>query len=181
MVLPATARSRTHPGDDASDPITGILSGSYADFSSCLPDFAKSVSDNPGRLNIMFAFVNAGGVTTLLLFALVITALLMVSVFFFLSAAVKSMFLVYLAILPVNREPLWRPVSDSIMGLISLIVMTCLLSLYLKLTTWIMTASGGIPHNFRMFLLSILLIIMVVLIWQAHRATLKAAGWPQAR
>jgi hypothetical protein len=77
----------------------------------------------------MFAFVNAGGVATLLLFALAITALLMVSVFFFLVAAVKSMFLVYLAILPVNREPLWRSISDSIMGLISLIVMTCLLAL----------------------------------------------------
>ncbi len=158
----------------ASDPITGFLSGSNGNLTGCLPDFAKAVSDNPGGLNIMFAVINAGGVTTLLVFALVITALLMVSVFFFLVAAVKSMFLVYLAILPVNREPLWRSISDSIMGLISLIVMTCLLSLYLKLTTWIMTASGGIPHNFRMLLLSILLIIMVVLIWRARRATLKA-------
>lgn len=174
MVLPDNCQEPYTQAMSASDPITGILSGSYGDFSSCLPDFAKSVSDNPGGLNIMFAFVNAGGVTTLLVFALVITALLMVSVFFFLVAAVKSMFLVYLAILPVNREPLWRSISDSIMGLISLIVMTCLLSLYLKLTTWIMTASGGIPHNFRMFLLSILLIIMVVLIWRARRATLKA-------
>lgn len=174
MVLPDNCQEPYTQAMSASDPITGIFSGAYADFDSCLPDFAKSVSDNPGGLNIMFAFVNAGGVATLLLFALVITALLMVSVFFFLVAAVKSMFLVYLAILPVNREPLWRSISDSIMGLISLIVMTCLLSLYLKLTTWIMTASGGIPHNFRMFLLSILLIIMVVLIWRARRATLKA-------
>lgn len=174
MVLPDNCQEPYTQAMSASDPISGILSGTYADFSSCLPDFAKSVSDNPGGLNIMFAFVNAGGVSTLLLFALAITALLMVSVFFFLVAAVKSMFLVYLAILPVNREPLWRSISDSIMGLISLIVMTCLLSLYLKLTTWIMTASGGIPHNFRMFLLSILLIIMVVLIWRARRATLNA-------
>lgn len=174
MVLPDNCQEPYTQAMSVSDPVTGIFSGTYATLSNCLPDFAKSVSDNPGGLNIMFAFINAGGVFTLLIFALAITALLMVSVFFFLVAAVKSMFLVYLAILPVNREPLWRSISDSIMGLISLIVMTCLLSLYLKLTTWIMTASGGIPHNFRMLLLSILLTIMVVLIWRARKATLKA-------
>lgn len=174
MVLPENCQQPYTDAMTTADPITGILSGSFGAFSGCLPDFAKSVSENPGALNIMFAFINGSGVATLLLFALVITALLMVSVFFFLVAAVKSMILVYLAILPINREPLWRAVSDSIMGLISLLVMTCLLSLYLKLTTWIMTASGGIPHNFRMLLLSILLVIMVVLIWRARKATLNA-------
>lgn len=174
MVLPDNCQEPYTAAMTTADPITGIVSGSYAAFSSCLPDFAKSVSDNPGALNIMFAFVNSGGVTTLLIFALAIAALLLVSVFFFLVAAVKSMILVYLAILPINREPLWRSISDTFMGLISLVVMTCLLSLYLKLTTWIMTASGGIPHNFRMIILSLLLIIMVVLIWRARKATLKA-------
>lgn len=174
MVLPDNCQEPYTAAMTTADPITGFVSGSYAAFSSCLPDFAKSVSDNPGALNIMFAFVNSGGVTTLLIFALAIAALLLVSVFFFLVAAVKSMILVYLAILPINREPLWRSISDTFMGLISLVVMTCLLSLYLKLTTWIMTASGGIPHNFRMIILSLLLIIMVVLIWRARKATLKA-------
>ena len=51
------------------------------------------------------------------------------------------MILVYLAILPINRAPLWKAVSDTFMGLISLVVMTVCLSLYLKL-------AGGSKHSF---------------------------------
>lgn len=174
MVLPEKCQEPYTAAMTTADPVTGILSGSYASFNGCLPDFAKSVSEHPGALNIMFAVVNGGGATTLLIFAFAIAALLLASVLFFLVAAVKSMILVYLAILPINREPLWRSISDSIMGVINLMVMTCLLSLYLKLTTWIMTASGGIPHTFRLLILSILLILMVFLIWRARKATLKA-------
>lgn len=174
MVLPADCQAPYSAMMSVVNPIEGFTGGAYQAFSSCLPDFSRWVSDNPGALNILFALVNGLGVLALLVFALVIAALLIVSVFFFLVAAVKAMILAYLGILPINREPLWRAVSDSFMGVLSLIVMTCCLSLYLKLTTWIMTASGGLPHNFRMTLLSILLVIMVVLVWKARKGTLNA-------
>jgi hypothetical protein len=107
-------------------------------------------------------------------FGMVIAALLMVSVVFFLVAAVKSMLLVYLCILPVNREPLWKAISDTYMGAISLAVMTVVMALYLKLTTWIMGQTGFLPHQLRMVLLIIFLIIVIVLVWRARRATLRA-------
>jgi hypothetical protein len=141
---------------------------------SCVPDAAKAIHDNPSALNILYASVNGAGVTVLFIFGMVIAGLLIVSVFFFLVAAIKSMLLVYLCILPVNRAPLWRAVSDTFMGLISLVVMTVCLSLYLKLTTWIMGQTGFLPHQLRMVLLILFMIIIIVLVWRARRATLRA-------
>lgn len=130
--------------------------------------------DNPGGQTILYTFVNAAGITVLFTFGLVIAGLLIVSVFFFLVAAIKTMLLVYLCILPVDRAPLWRAVSDTFMGLISLVVMTVCLSLFLKLTTFIMGQTSFLPHQLRMVLLILFLIIMIVLIWRARRATLNA-------
>ncbi|PZT92625.1 MAG: hypothetical protein DI630_28135 [Gordonia sp. (in: high G+C Gram-positive bacteria)] len=140
----------------------------------CAPEAARFAHDNPGGMNILNAMVAGGGVSVMFVFGMVIAALLMVSVVFFLVAAVKSMLLVYLCILPVNREPLWKAISDTYMGAISLAVMTVVMALYLKMTTWIMGQTGFLPHQLRMVLLIIFLIIVIVLVWRARRATLRA-------
>lgn len=140
----------------------------------CAPEAAVFAHDNPGGMNILNAMVNGGGITVMFVFGMVIAALLMVSVLFFLIAAIKAMLLVYVAILPINREPLWKALSDAFMGAISLMVMTVCLALYLKLTTWIMGQTGGLPHQLRMVFLMLLLIIVIVLIVRARKSTMRA-------
>ena len=140
----------------------------------CAPDAAVFAHDNPGGMNILNAMVNGGGVTVMFLFGMVIAVLLLISVVFFLVAAIKAMLLVYLAILPINREPLWKAVSDMYMGAISLVVMTVCLALYLKLTAWIMGQTGFLPHQLRMVFLIIFLIVVIVLVVRARKATLRA-------
>jgi hypothetical protein len=140
----------------------------------CAPEAARFAHDNPGGMNILNAMVAGGGVSVMFIFGMIIAALLMVAVVFFLVAAVKSMLLVYLCILPVNREPLWKAISDTYMGAISLAVMTVVMALYLKLTTWIMGQTGFLPHQLRMVFLILFLIIVIVLVWRARRATLRA-------
>ncbi len=153
---------------------TFIQTGEDGSLRSCAPEAAKFAHDNPGGMNILNAMVAGGGVSVMFIFGMVIAALLMVSVVFFLIAAIKAMFLVYLCILPVNRDPLWKALSDTYMGAISLAVMTVCLALYLKLTTWIMGQTGFLPHQLRMIFLIIFLIIVIVLVWRARRATLRA-------
>ncbi|KDA07192.1 hypothetical protein DC31_00285 [Microbacterium sp. CH12i] len=145
-----------------------------ASLRDCAPEAAVFAHDNPGGMNILNAMVNGGGVTVMFIFGMVIAALLMISVVFFLIAAIKAMLMVYLAILPINREPLWKALSDMYMGAISLMVMTVCLALYLKLTTWIMGQTGGLPHQLRMVFLILFLIIVIILIFRARRATLRA-------
>ena len=140
----------------------------------CAPEAAVFAHDNPGGMNVLNAMVNGGGITVMFVFGMVIAALLMVSVVFFLVAAVKAMLLVYLAILPINREPLWKALSDGFMGAVSLVVMTVCLALYLKLTTWIMGQTGGLPHQLRMVFLMLFLVIVIVLIIRARKSTLRA-------
>ena len=140
----------------------------------CSPAAAVFSFDNPSGVNIMNAMVNGAGVTVLLVFGMAIATLLIVAVFFFLVAAIKSMIFAYLAILPINRAPLWKAISDSFMGLISMVVMTVCLALYLKLITWLMTQTGGLPHQLRMVLIVIFLIVIIFLIWRARRATMLA-------
>lgn len=140
----------------------------------CAPEAAVFAHDNPGGMNILNALVNGSGVNVMFIFGMVIAALLLVSVVFFLIAAVKAMLLVYLAILPINREPLWKAVSDMFMGAVSLVVMTVCLALYLKLTTWIMGQTGFLPHQLRMVFLILFLIIVIVLVIRARKATLRA-------
>lgn len=145
-----------------------------ASLTACAPEIAKFSYENPGAMNILNALVNAGGVSVLNTFGLVIAVLMVIAVFFFLVAAIKSMFFAYLAIAPISREPLWKAVADSFMGLISLVVMTVLLSLYLKLTAWIMGQSEYLPHQLRMVLLIIFMIVMIVLVIRARKATLRS-------
>lgn len=140
----------------------------------CAPDAAVFAHDNPGGMNILNALVNGTGVNVMFIFGMVIAALLLVSVVFFLIAAVKAMLLVHLAILPINREPLWKAVSDMFMGAVSLVVMAVCLALYLKLTTWIMGQTGFLPHQLRMVFLILFLIIVIVLVFRARKATLRA-------
>lgn len=140
----------------------------------CAPEAAVFAHDNPGGMNILNAMVNGGGVTVMFLFGMVIAILLLISVVFFLIAAVKAMLLVYLAILPINREPLWKAVSDMYMGAVSLVVMTVCLALYLKLTAWIMGQTGFLPHQLRMVFLILFLIVVIVLVIRARKATLRA-------
>ncbi|MFX8676901.1 hypothetical protein ABTM32_22970, partial [Acinetobacter baumannii] len=48
------------------------------------------------------------------------------------------------------------------------------LALYVKLITWIMLQTGFLPHQLRMVFVIIFLIIVIVLVWRARRATLRA-------
>lgn len=145
-----------------------------ASLTSCAPEAAKFAHDNPGGMNILNAFVNGGGVTVMFTFGMVIAGLLMVAVVFLLIAGIKALLLGNLAVAPVDRGPFWKALSDTFMGTISLVVMTVCLALYVKLIAWVMLQTGGLPHQLRMIFLILFLIIVIVLVWRARRATLRA-------
>lgn len=139
----------------------------------CAPAAAQFSYDNPSAINIVNALISAGGVTVLNTFGIVISILLVMAAFFFLVAALKSMMFAYAAVAPMFREQLWRSLADTFMGLFSLMVMTVLLSMYLKLTGWIMSKSGYLPHQLRMVLLMIFMTVMIVLVVRARKQTLR--------
>jgi len=140
----------------------------------CAPEAARFAHDNPGGMNILNALVNGGGVSVLFSFGMVVAGLLMVAVVFMLINGIKSVFYGNLAIAPIDRGPFWKALSDTFMGAISLTVMTVCLALYVKLITWIMMQTGFLPHQLRMVFVIIFLIIVIVLVWRARRATLRA-------
>lgn len=140
----------------------------------CMSQESREASENPGAMNLLNVIVNGLGIGTLNLFGTLIAILLIVAVFFFLIAAIKSMIFVYLAIAPINREPLWRSISDAFLGAISLVVMTVCLSLYLKLTVWILSETGFLPHLVRMWMITLIMIVIIYLVWRARRATMRS-------
>lgn len=157
-------------GEDAKGALEDCMRANGAEQSI---DFTRSIA---GFLAIIFSVSNAIAIIVLLAVSLAIGALLIIAVGGFLIAGVKSMIFGPIAILPVDRGPLWKAVSDMVMGVFGIVVMTCGLSMYLKFLMYVLGLDEvlRLPHNLRVILIVFAMIFGVVIIVRMRRGTLKA-------
>ncbi|MBF0816258.1 hypothetical protein E4U02_07540 [Microbacterium paludicola] len=157
-------------GEDAKGALEDCMRANGAEQSI---DFTRSIA---GFLAIIFSVSNAIAIIVLLAVSLAIGALLIIAVGGFLIAGVKSMIFGPIAILPVDRGPLWKAVSDMVMGVFGIVVMTCGLSMYLKFLMYVLGLDEvlRLPHNLRVMLIVFAMIFGIVIIVRMRRGTLKA-------
>lgn len=135
---------------------------------------AKTIWATPSAVNVFLGLYASIATLGLLVIAGVIAFLLIISVFRFLIEAIKTMWWSHLALFPVDRQPFWRAVSGTFIGVLSMMVMVVLLAVYLRLVVWFVTATDGIPAQFRLLLILILEAIAVGMMIKARRGTLKS-------
>ncbi|MFZ8263698.1 hypothetical protein ACO1KZ_15370, partial [Staphylococcus aureus] len=94
-----------------------------------------------------------------------------ITVLGFLISAIKTMWNVYIGILPVNRYPLWKSLADTFMGLVAIVFMAVVMAAVLKLTVAAITglSSLGIPLVAQMTFATLVMIVLLFLIIRARR------------
>lgn len=158
---------------EASAPILGGQNEVRDRVGDCDPA-AKNYVQNPNFGAVFAAATVAGGGTTLYGFALVVAALLIVTVIFFLIAALKTMWNVYLGMLPVNRYPLWRSLGDVATGLVSIFIIVVAIAAYLKVVVDVLLATSAMGIIAQMMFVNVVMIVLMVLLWRIRRAAKKA-------
>lgn len=137
---------------------------------------AKQYNENPNFGQVLTAATMTPGSLTLFAIPMAFGVLFLVTVIGFLIAALKTMWNVYLGILPINRYPLWRSLADMFMGLVAIVLMAVVMAATLKITVAIITGlSGlGIPLVAQMTFASLMMIVLIVLMFRAKRMAKKA-------
>lgn len=172
-VLPEQCAAVFNNAMTTSAPILGGGETVREQVSACDP-LAKVYVENPGFPMVWVACVVASGSAILKLFALAAACLLIYTVVCMLLAALKSMWYAYLAMLPVNRYPLWRSLGDVLMGIVSIFVIVVAIAAYLKLVVDVIQAAWMLSIVAFMMLVNIFMIILIVLLFRIRRAARKA-------
>jgi hypothetical protein len=157
----------------SSPPVTSGDNAVKDAVSTCDPA-AKLYVENPNFGEVGAAAVVSSGGMTLFLLAMALALLFIVTVLFFLIAAMKTMWNVYLGILPINRYPLWRSLADVFMGLASIVLMTVFMAAYLKILVAVLEASSGLGVVAQMMFVDLVVLVMVFLVWRVRRSAKKA-------
>lgn len=135
---------------------------------------AKTYVQNPNFGSVLTTLIINSGGNVLFVFALAVALLFITTVIFFLVAAIKTMWNVYLGILPVSRYPLWRSLADVFTGLVSIVLMTVVLAVYLKIMVSILNASSSLGVVAQMGFVDVFMLILIFLLWRVRRAAKKA-------
>lgn len=159
---------------NASAPVAGGENEVRDRVGECDPA-AKNYVENPNFGAVFAAATIATGGTALYGFAVIVAALLIVTVIFFLIAALKTMWNVYLGMLPVNRYPLWRSLGDVATGLISIFVIVVAIAAYLKILVDVLLVTSSMGIIAQMMFVNIVMIVLMILLWRI-RSTAKKAG-----
>src|SRR3546814_141034 len=132
---------------------------------------AKTFNQNPNFGQVLTAVTMTPGALTLFILPLAFGVLFLVTVLGFLISALKTMWNVYIGILPVNRYPLWKSLADTFMGLVAIVFMAVVMAAALKLTVATITGLSqlGIPLVAQMTFSSLVMIVLVFLIIRARR------------
>lgn len=140
--------------------------------SECDPD-AKNYVENPNFGSVFTVLIVSSGGITLFIFAMFLALILMISVAFFLIAAIKVMVNIYLGILPINRYPLWSSLADVATGLVSIVVMTVIVALYLKVLVSILWSTSELGVVNQMMFINLIVLILLILLWRVRAAAQK--------
>lgn len=136
---------------------------------------AKTFNQNPNFGQVLTAVTMTPGALTLFILPMAFGVLFLVTVLGFLISALKTMWNVYIGILPVNRYPLWKSLADTFMGLVAIVFMAVVMAAVLKLTVATITGLSqlGIPLVAQMTFSSLVMIVLVFLIIRARRIAKK--------
>lgn len=139
---------------------------------------AKRFNQNPNFGQVLTAVTMTPGALTLFIIPMAFGVLFLVTVLGFLISALKTMWNVYLGILPINRYPLWKSLADTFMGLVAIVFMAVVMAAVLKLTVATITGlSGlGIPLVAQMTFATLVMIVLVFLIIRARRIAKKTGS-----
>lgn len=137
---------------------------------------AKTYNQNPNFGQVATAVTMTPGALALFLLPMAFGVLFLVTVIGFLIAALKTMWNVYIGILPINRYPLWKSLADTFMGLVAIVFMAVVMAAVLKLTVAIITGlSGlGIPVVAQMGFATLVMCVLVFMLVRAKRMAKKA-------
>lgn len=159
-----------------SSPIATSASNTVRDaVGQCDPEAQKYVSNpNPGE--IFTAGVISTGGFTLFMLSMAIALLLLVTIVFCLLEALKLTWNIYLGILPVNRQPLWKSLMGVLMGLVSIVFVVVVLAAYLKLLVAVLNASSGLGVFMQMAFVDIFVVVLMFLLWRVRHAAKRAGN-----
>ena len=135
---------------------------------------AKAYVENPNFGEVVTAGIVATGGLGLFALAIALALFFIVTVVFFLIAALKTMWNVYLAILPVSRYGLWRSLGDTFMGLVSIVLMTVLMAAYLKFLVAILNATSSLGIVAQMGFVNLMIIVLIIVLWRVRQAAKRA-------
>jgi hypothetical protein len=158
-----------------SSPIAGGGNAVRDAVNGCDPA-AKSYNENPNFGQVMTAVTIVPGALTIFLIPMVIGILMLITVIGFLIAALKTMWNVYIGILPINRYPLWRSVADMFMGLVATVFMAVVMAAVLKLTVASITGlmDLGLPITAMMMFANLVMLVLIFLLLRARKMAKKA-------
>lgn len=159
---------KTNPPALGGDDVRNAVNGCDAQ--------AKAYNENGNFGQVWSAATFLTGGSVMLFLPLLLGGLLVMAVIGFLIASIKAMVFVYWGILPVDRYPLWRALADMLMGLVSVVFMTVLMAAILKLSVAALTGLSklGIPLSAQMMVANLILIVLLVMLWRAHRLAKRA-------
>lgn len=158
-----------------SSPIAGGGNAVRDAVNGCDPA-AKSYNENPNFGQVMTAVTIVPGALTIFLIPMVIGILMLITVIGFLIAALKTMWNVYIGILPINRYPLWRSVADMFMGLVATVFMAVVMAAVLKLTVAAITGlmDLGLPITAMMMFANLVMLVLIFFLLRARKMAKKA-------
>lgn len=142
---------------------------------NCDPQ-AKRNNENPNFGQVLTAATLSTSNFTIFGFPIVAGFMFLITVLGFLISAMKSMWHVYLGILPINRYPLWRSLGDTVMGLVAIMMMAVVMAASLKI---VVTAVSGIsdmgmPLVGQALFMDMVLAVVLFMMWRTRRAAKKA-------
>ena len=137
---------------------------------------AKKYNQNPNFGMVATAALMTPGALVLFVIPLTFGVLFLVTVLGFLIAALKTMWNVYLGILPIDRNPLWKSLADTFMGLVAIVFMAVVMAATLKLTVAAITGLSalGVPLMAQMTFASLVMCVLIFLVIRAKRMAKKA-------
>jgi hypothetical protein len=142
---------------------------------NCDPQ-AKRNNENPNFGQVLTAATLSTSNFTIFGFPIIAGFMFLITVIGFLISAMKTMWHVYLGILPINRYPLWRSLGDTVMGLVAIMMMAVVMAAVLKIVVSAVSgiAGLGLPLVGQALFMDMMLVVVLFMMWRTRRAAKKA-------
>lgn len=137
---------------------------------------ARQYNQNPNFGQVIATIWMTPGSFTLFLIPMIFGIIFLITVVGFLIAAIKTMWNIYIGILPVNRYPLWKALADTAMGVVAIVFMAVVMTAVLKVTVAAISGLSqlGIPIFAQMGFATLVMFVLIFMVWRARRAAKRA-------
>lgn len=137
---------------------------------------AKSFNENPNFLSVITMIAVNQGSTSIFFLPGALFVLFVLAVMGGMWAGLKTMWWMFVGILPINRSALWRAALDTVIGISSIVLLTVFLAGALRFTGAMMEmiAAAGVPLVVQMGVVQVATLVIIFMLvrakMQAHRA-----------